>query len=198
MAIIMVQLVSMTALASEVKSNDDQFSDEFVMFEYIMSNEVIDIIKTNIDLSIEGTQSVYVGNGIMFSITTDTSNQMQIKSDSLVAISSQTATGKVSGYFYTVKDNVTVAEYSLEAKFSYNGSSVNHVSSEISSSTTNNNWRLDDIKEVYESNTQMIVSGRWTLYYKTGALFWTKYEYNNNTHIDIICSRNGVITYNYK
>ena len=164
------------------------------VYEYIQSTEVGQLIADTINLGENGSQSVYVGNGIMFTAEVKTTGSSHSRSSNY-----QTKTGEASGRFYTVSNNETVAEYSISAVFEYDGISYVGLSElpNRSEETVNDNWRLDGLTEELSSDTQYIVSGQWTLYHKEGFI-WKKYEYNNNTHIDIICTPQGRITYNYK
>lgn len=191
---VLLSLMLLLSMSSHALAADNTEFSDLTALQYIQTEIVSQYIADNIDLNDNGVQTIYVGNGIMFQAevrTTD--NNTSLKA------SYRTKTGSASGYFYTISDNKTVAEYSLSATFEYDGNKyVNIVDSpKHTEDTVSDTWRLDNVTEELQTDTQYIVSGQWTLYYKTGFI-WTKYEYNNNTHIDIICSPKGVITYNYK
>ena len=189
LVVVMILSMSSQAMAADINEPAD-----LNIYEYIQSKEVGQLIADTITLSENGTQSVYVGNGIMFTAEVKTTDSSVSRSASY-----RTKTGEASGRFYTVSDNQTVAEYSLSATFEYDGSSYVGIVGvpTRTEETVSNKWRLDGLTEELVSDTQYIVSGQWTLYQKVGFI-WKKYEYNNNTHIDIICTPRGVITYNYK
>lgn len=186
-----VLVLSMAPHAMAADVNEPSYT---TVYEYIQSEEVSQIISESINLEENGTQSIYVGNGIMFTAEVRTTDNQISRSSSY-----RTKTGSASGRFYTVSNNQTVAEYSLSAEFEYDGSTYVGIvgSPSHTEETVNNNWRLDNVTEELQTETQYIVSGQWTLYQKVGFI-WTKYEYNNNTHIDIICTPRGTITYDYK
>lgn len=191
---LLLSMVLVIGMVSQAMAVNRAESTHLPPLEYIQSEEVSSRIAENIALAETGTQSIYVGNGIMFTATVRTTTNPR-----LLKASNPTKTGEANGRFYTISDNETVAEYSLSATFEYDRNNyVGLVNSPtLTNETVDENWRLDDVCEQLQTDTQYIVSGQWTLYHKEGVI-WKKYEYNNNTHIDIICTPKGVITYNYK
>ena len=188
-------------LAAEFDMSDQQ---ETVLYndlvEYVQSDYVSEMIKEHIDFTKSGMQSVYIGEGLMLCISFQTSEEgTTICSNSIMAVTATkyTKTGSASGYFYLISNNEKVAEYSLSATFEYNNSTVSKKNSNRLEDSLLSNWRIDGLTEFYDTDTQYIVSGSWTIYNKDGWP-WSSYVYNNNSHIDIICTPQGTITYNMK
>ena len=97
--------------------------------EYISSQEVKSQIYNEIDFNKEGTQSIDVGNGIIFKYVYSENVQSTAR-----AYSVKSAT--MSGHFYLKSNGQKVATYSLAASFHYNGSSVYALESEVQVSSS--------------------------------------------------------------
>ena len=104
--------------------------------EYISSQEVKSQIYNEIDFNKEGTQSIDVGNGIIFKYVYSENVQSTAR-----AYSVKSAT--MSGHFYLKSNGQKVATYSLAASFHYNGSSVYALESEVQvSSSAISGWSV--------------------------------------------------------
>lgn len=191
--IFMLSMLLLVGVAPQAMASNEQDNQDISPIEYIQSEKVSKLITENIRITGTGTQSIYVGNGIMFTAEVSTADVVPVMSN----LRGRFATA--SGRFYTESDNKTVAEFSLSAAFEFdNFCYVGLINSPIiSSETVSDDWRLDGICEELHTVSQCIVSGQWTLYHKEGFI-WKKYQYNNNSHIDIICTPRGEITYDYK
>ncbi len=98
------------------------------------------------------------------------------------------------------KTGEVISNQLLYARYHYNGSSVwiENMDSDVVSNQSNydKHFVTTGVIELFESDSQSIVSGTWVIYQKwTGGIH---YKYYNNSHIDFVCTPNGEISYNLK
>ena len=152
--------------------------------EYISSQEVKSQIYNEIDFNKEGTQSIDVGNGIIFKYVYSENVQSTAR-----AYSVKSAT--MSGHFYLKSNGQKVATYSLAASFHYNGSSVYALESEVQvSSSAISGWSVTESFSISSGSGWTSVDASYQLYHNG--------NYNNDTFLDMSCDANGNITKNYE
>ena len=137
-----------------------------------------------IDFNKEGTQSIDVGNGIIFKYVYSENVQSTAR-----AYSVKSAT--MSGHFYLKSNGQKVATYSLAASFHYNGSSVYALESEVQvSSSAISGWSVTESFSISSGSGWTSVDASYQLYHNG--------NYNNDTFLDMSCDANGNITKNYE
>ena len=145
--------------------------------EYISSQEVKSQIYNEIDFNKEGTQSIDVGNGIIFKYVYSENVQSTARAYSVKSA--------------TMSNGQKVATYSLAASFHYNGSSVYALESEVQvSSSAISGWSVTESFSISSGSGWTSVDASYQLYHNG--------NYNNDTFLDMSCDANGNITKNYE
>lgn len=98
------------------------------------------------------------------------------------------------------KTGEVISNQLLYIRYHYDGSSVwiENMDADVVSNQSNydKHFVTTGAIELFESDSQSIVSGTWVIYKKrTGGIH---YKYYNNSHIDFVCTPNGEISYNLK
>ena len=190
--------VGVMAAGNSVEDKEIKMLEDSVLV--ISSESVQNQIQENLTLDREGSQTIRTGNGIIFQIEIQSTGELK----GYVVETGQTIYKKivqVKETYFLEKNNKKILEQMLSVTFTYDKNSVWIETPETDIVHQETSWDkkwniVEDIGQLY-TPTQCIVSGSWILYKKDGIIC-SNWKYKNNSHVDIICSSQGIISYQTK
>lgn len=98
-----------------------------------------------------------------------------------------------------IKTNKIINEYSLHFYFEYNNNEVKLSEKGLMKNeiyAEDKIWKISSIEEVHNPPKQCVVSQRVGIYSRENGLQLTNLEQVDSSHLDIICTPDGTVTYN--
>lgn len=176
-------LIVNTGVAKAADTGD--VDDVSQLYAMVTSEDTKEIIRNSIDFNKYGIQNVDFGNGLSFEYESNRNLKFTLAS------TWNTVSDTMSGTFYKTSNNQTVARYSLAVTFQYNGSSVKTSDDNIQVSySAIPNWSVVDSYSISYPTSGCSVDASFDLYNDN--------QYNNQTFLDMSCSKSGTITKTYE